>query len=68
MDNDVKRLSEALDGFDYREVAEGGRLERACERWPLLAAVHRALRSERGPSAVAAQPMAADGAAALWEE
>lgn len=70
MDNDVKRLSEALAGFDYRDVPSSGRLERACERWPLLAAIHRALRSERMQAAAAAPVRArpTGGAAALWED
>jgi hypothetical protein len=69
MDSDIDRLSKALNGFDYREVRAHTRLERAYERWPLLAAVHRAIRaSNRNAAAEPGRPAQAQGAASMWEE
>ena len=67
MDNDVKRLAGAMPGFNYRHVPESGKLQRCCSRWPLLAAVHRALATQSKEAA----PVIAhdrDGVASLWEE
>ena len=69
MDSDIDRLSNVLQGFDYREVRAHARLERAYERWPLLAAVHRAIRAvSHTGTAEPGRPAAAQGAAAMWEE
>lgn len=69
MDSDIDRLSKALQGFDYREVRAHSRLERAYERWPLLAAVHRAVRAVSQTGATEqAHGASAQGAAAMWEE
>jgi hypothetical protein len=69
MNSDIDRLSKALQGFDYREVRAHTRLERAYERWPLLAAVHRALKvvSHTG-TAEPGRPAGGQGAASMWEE
>jgi hypothetical protein len=51
--NDLKRLSQSLSEFEYREIHDRGGVQRACERWPLLAAIHCALRSEHTRAAEA---------------
>jgi hypothetical protein len=69
MNSDIDRLSKALEGFDYREVRAHSRLERAYERWPLLAAVHRAIRTvSQTHAAEPGRPASVQGAAAMWEE
>lgn len=69
MNSDIDRLSKSIEGFDYREVRAHTRLERAYERWPLLAAVHRALRAvSQTTAAEPGRPANAQSAAALWEE
>jgi hypothetical protein len=69
MNSDIDRLSKSIEGFDYREVRSHKRLERAYERWPLLAAVHRAIRAvSHSNAAEPGRPASAQNAAALWEE
>lgn len=69
MNSDIDRLSKSLEGFDYREVRSHTRLERAYERWPLLAALHLAIRAvSRSNAAEPGRPANAQGAASLWEE
>jgi hypothetical protein len=68
MENDIRRLSHAAPSLAYREVRDSARLQRSCERWPLLAAIHRALASDVGTSASVPRARQLAGAAALWEE
>ena len=68
MDNDVTRIGEAAHGLAYYDLKNGSRVQRACERWPLVAAVRRALASELASSNTPIKSKTSFGAAALFEE
>lgn len=65
MQNDVKRLVEAVPGFRYQEVSESVKVRRACERWVVLDAGHRALTARRAKNSASGEALSASD---LWKE
>jgi hypothetical protein len=65
--SDLKRLTSVAD-FAYRAVVDSGKLRRACERWPLLAALRSVLGDDVSAPLSAGPTQEAAGAAALWRD
>ncbi len=53
--------------YAFRELTDTARVQRACERWPLIDAVRRAARAQRGTHAPQLPPRLANAGTAWWE-